>query len=319
MAKAKPFIKWAGGKGQLIEQLDALLPLDFDKKENVVYIEPFIGGGAMLFYMLQRYKNIKYAVINDINGDLIGCYKVIKNNPDILIGQLRKLQKEYYSLNDESERKEYFLQKRLLYNTADHNVVEKSALLIFLNRTCFNGLYRVNKLGDFNVPFGKYKYPLICDAETIKADSELLKNVELMSSDFEDMLEYTSRDTFVYLDPPYRPLNETSCFNDYSKEAFNDDAQIRLKIFCDKIHQRGGMFMLSNSDSSFFSELYSNYFIERVFATRNINSVASKRGKISEIVVRNYKNIKSKCELYNDVDEKINKVAEDEYAYRRRF
>ena len=319
MAKAKPFIKWAGGKGQLIEQLDALLPLDFEKKENVIYIEPFIGGGAMLFYMLQRYSNIKTAVINDINEDLIGCYKVIRDEPDNLIRELSELQKEYYSLNDESERKQYFLQKRLLYNSKVSNGVEQSALLIFLNRTCFNGLYRVNKLGYFNVPFGKYKCPLICDIDTIRVDSELLKDVEILSLDFENTLKYVSTNSFVYMDPPYRPLNTTSCFNDYSKESFNDDAQIRLKIFCDKIHQRGGLFMLSNSDSSFFSELYSNYSIKKVYATRSINSVASKRGKISEIVVRNYKKIESECKNYNDVEVEINNVAEDEYTYRRRF
>lgn len=314
MAKAKPFIKWVGGKGQLIEQLDMLLPLDFEKRENVVYVEPFIGGGAMLFYMLQRYKNITSAVINDINKNLIECYKVIRDNPSSLIKILGEIQNEYYSLKNEAAKKEYFLKKRVLYNMGDCVAVEKSALLIFLNRTCFNGMYRVNKSGNFNVPFGKHEKPLICDSETIYADSELLKDVELLSGDFEDTLDRVVDNVFFYIDPPYRPLSETSCFNDYSKENFNDEAQIRLKFFCDKIHQRGGQFMLSNSDCSFFEDLYKDYSIKKVYAARNINSIASKRGKIAEIVVRNYK--EKQQYSFDLTDNKV--CAESVCEYKRR-
>lgn len=316
MTNAKPFIKWVGGKGQLIEQLDMLLPLNFEKRENVVYVEPFIGGGAMFYYMLQRYKNIRSAVINDINKDLIICYKVIRDNPSCLIKVLKEIQKEYSSLKNEEAKKEYFLKKRILYNKKDVcDIVEKSALLIFLNKTCFNGMYRVNKFGNFNVPFGKYKNPLICDSETIYADSELLKNVELLSGDFEKTLERATENTFFYIDPPYRPLSETSCFKDYAKEIFNDDSQIRLKYFCDKIHQRGGQFMLSNSDCSFFEDLYCGYSINKVFAARNINSIATKRGKISEIVVRNYIREKQQYsfELTNNIE-----CAESVCEYKRR-
>ena len=156
MVKAKPFIKWVGGKGQLIEQLEALLPADFSERENVTYIEPFVGGGAMLFYMLQKYPNIKSAVINDINPDLTLCYQVVRDNPTELIKYLGAIQSEYHALQTEEERKLFFLQQRDRFNTKSLNPIENSTLFFFLNRTCFNGLYRVNKAGKFNVPFGKY-------------------------------------------------------------------------------------------------------------------------------------------------------------------
>lgn len=185
MAKAKPFIKWVGGKGQLIEQLEALLPADFAERENVTYIEPFVGGGAMLFYMLQTYPNIKSAVINDINPDLTLCYQVVRDNPRELITSLGAIQSEYYALRTEEERKIFFLQQRDRFNTKSLNSIENCTLFFFLNRTCFNGLYRVNKAGKFNVPFGKYITPTICDAATIYADNKLLQKVEILTGDFE--------------------------------------------------------------------------------------------------------------------------------------
>ena len=292
--KAKPFIKWVGGKGQLIEQLEALLPADFNEWKDVTYIEPFVGGGAMLFYMLQRYPNIKKAVINDINPDLISCYKVVRDAPASLIESLREMQDEYYCLNTEEEKKECFLKKRDLYNTKSLGDIDNATLFIFLNRTCFNGLYRVNKSGLFNVPFGRNMTPLICNAETIMADSRILQHVAIMNGDFEDTLNAAGGKTLFYFDPPYRPLSNTSNFNDYSKEAFNDNAQIRLKEFCDKIHAMGHYFMLSNSDclgkggDSFFDDLYKDYSIERVWAARMVNANAAKRGKLTEILVHNY-------------------------------
>ena len=185
MVKAKPFIKWVGGKGQLIEQLEALLPADFAERENVTYIEPFVGGGAMLFYMLQTYPNIKSAVINDINSDLTLCYQVVRDNPSELIKSLNAIQSEYHALQTEEERKMFFLQQRDRFNTKSLNPIENSTLFFFLNRTCFNGLYRVNKAGKFNVPFGKYTTPTICDPATIYADSKLLQKVDIMTGDFE--------------------------------------------------------------------------------------------------------------------------------------
>lgn len=295
MIKAKPFIKWVGGKGQLIEQLDIMLPPGFKQKQNVTYIEPFIGGGAMLFYMLQTYKNIRTAVINDINPDLTTCYKTVRDKPQQLIKSLLDIQKYYYTITDEDEKKAYYLRVRDLFNAKPTDDVENTTLFFFLNRTCFNGLYRVNKSGMFNVPFGRYIRPVICDPETILADSEILQRVEILTGDFEKTANYIKGETFFYFDPPYRPLSNTSSFNDYTKEAFNDMAQIRLKRFCDYLNSINIPFMLSNSDclgkdgkDHFFDDLYADYDINRVWASRNINANASKRGKLTEILVRNY-------------------------------
>lgn len=295
MSKTKPFVKWVGGKGQLLQQLESLLPPDFYTKTNITYIEPFVGGGAMLFYMLQQHKNIEYAVINDINPYLTDCYKVVKNEPKLLIEALYDLQEKYYSLADELLRKGFFLNAREYFNSRKADKIENSALFIFLNRTCFNGLYRVNKSGKFNVPFGKYVNPKICDADTILADSALLQKVEVMTGDFEQTVSRADKNSFFYLDPPYRPLNETSSFTSYSKEDFNDDSQRRLKFFCDKISSRGANFLMSNSDGMvagnndrFFYDLYESYNINKVWASRNVNSIGSKRGKLTEIAVENY-------------------------------
>ena len=295
MAKAKPFIKWVGGKGQLIDQLEAMLPADFAERENVTYIEPFVGGGAMLFFMLQAFPNIKSAVINDINPDLTLCYQVVRDNPTELIKSLKAIQTEYFGFQTEDARKMFFLQQRERFNSKSLNKIDNTTLFFFLNRTCFNGLYRVNKAGKFNVPFGKYVTPTICDSATIYADSKLLQKVEIMTGDFEQTFEKINGDTFFYFDPPYRPLSNTSSFNDYAKESFNDDAQIRLKLFCDRLNEAGVDFMLSNSDclgkdgmDRFFDDLFMDYRIERVWATRNVNAIASKRGKLTELLVRNY-------------------------------
>jgi len=298
MAKAKPFIKWAGGKGQLIEQLEELLPADFDNWGNVTYIEPFVGGGAMLFYMLQAHPNITHAVINDINPKLTACYEIIRDFPEQFIASLQEIQDEYYALPDEETKKQFFLDKRKAFN-GELNRLDMSTIFFFLNRTCFNGLYRENKKGEFNVPFGKYSTPTICDADTILADSKLLQNVEILTGGYQQVLERADGATLFYFDPPYRPLSNTSSFNDYTKQPFNDDAQIRLKEFCDVVNDRGFSFMLSNSDclgkdgkDRFFDDLYADYFIERVWAKRNVNSNASKRGKLTEILVHNYEAVK---------------------------
>ena len=289
--KAKPFVKWVGGKTQLIEQLEALLPADFDQWENVTYIEPFVGGGAMLFYMLQTHSNIKSAIINDINPDLTTCYKVVRDFPNKLVESLKEIQKEYYSLQSEDSRKNYYLMMRDEFNTKRLNPIRNTTLFFFLNRTCFNGLYRVNKSGLFNVPFGRYETPTICDANTIFADSELLKKVKILTGDYQETFSHAEGNTLFYFDPPYRPLNNTSSFNDYTKEAFNDLAQRRLKEFCDKVEAAGYKFMLSNSDCAdmFFDDLYLQYVIDRVWASRSVNANASKRGKLTEILVHNYK------------------------------
>ena len=294
--KAKPFVKWVGGKMQLIDQLEALLPADFDKWENVTYIEPFVGGGAMLFYMLQTHSNIRSAIINDINPDLTTCYKVVRDNPQALVDSLKEIQREYYSLQSEDARKEFYLMKRDEFNTKALDPIRNTTLFFFLNRTCFNGLYRVNKAGLFNVPFGKYETPTICDPITIYADSELLQNVEILTGDYQQTLSKAHGNTFFYFDPPYRPLSNTSSFNDYAKEAFNDLAQCRLKEFCDKVETAGYKFMLSNSDCKdmFFDDLYLQYIIDRVWASRSVNANPKKRGKLQEILVHNYSETKQK-------------------------
>lgn len=295
MTKAKPFIKWVGGKSQLIEQLEALLPADFDKREDITYIEPFVGGGAMLFHMLQAHKNIKCAVINDINSDLITCYKTVRDQPNELIRSLASIQEDYYSVKNEEAKKAYYLRMRDRFNAKPADPIENTTLFFFLNRTCFNGLYRVNKAGKFNVPCGRYERPLICDADTIHADSRLLQRVTILAGDFERTFEYISGNTFFYFDPPYRPLSDTSSFNDYAKESFNDAAQIRLKHFCDRLQGVKIPFMLSNSDclgkngtDRFFDDLYEDYNINRVWASRSVNANGAKRGKLTEILVRNY-------------------------------
>ncbi len=319
MAKAKPFIKWVGGKGQLIEQLDARLPADFGNWQNATYIEPFVGGGAMLFYMLQRYPNIQYAVINDINSDLMTCYETVRDNPEQLIESLEKIENTYLNLLTEEERRDFYLKVRERYNEKNLEPIENTTIFFFLNRTCFNGLYRVNKKGLFNVPFGKYDNPTICDSETIRKDSDLLQRVKILNGDFESTFAYAQGNTIFYFDPPYRPLSDTSSFNDYAKEAFNDDAQIRLKEYCDKIHHAGFSFILSNSDckgknekDNFFDLLYENYYIERVWASRSINSNPSKRGKLTELLVHNYYDTRGNTRRYLSQIEKTNNAVKPE-------
>lgn len=291
--KAKPFIKWVGGKTQLIDSIDKALPENFAAIEDVTYIEPFVGGGAVLFWILQKYPNIKKAVINDINPDLITAYKTIKDRPDELVKRLQIIQEEYLPLDEES-RKEYFLNKRERFNTKSLDSIENTALFVFLNRTCFNGLYRVNSKGLFNVPFGRYANPKICDQQTILADSEILQKVEIFSTDFEETVRHASKNSLFYFDPPYKPLSETSSFNSYAKENFNDEEQVRLRNFCNKINKFGFNFILSNSDlksknpnDNFFDDLYQQYNIKRVYANRMVNANAEKRGKLTELLITN--------------------------------
>lgn len=292
---AKPFIKWAGGKGQLISKYESLLPFNISKLEDLTYIEPFLGGGAMLFFMLQKYPNIKKAIVNDVNPNLIIAYNTVKNNPTLLVKELYKIQEEYFDILEEPKRKEFYLSIRKRFNAGGLSNIDNTVLLIFLNRTCFNGLYRVNSKGEFNVPFGKYKNPTICDSETIYADSELLQRVEIIHGDFEQTEKYITDNTFIYFDPPYRPLDATSSFNSYAKESFNDEEQIRLKKFFDKLSMKHCLMMLSNSDcksrneeDTFFDDLYKDYIIERVYASRFVNANPEKRGKLTELLIRNY-------------------------------
>lgn len=293
---AKPFVKWVGGKTQLLEEVRKSLPIDLHLREGITYVEPFVGGGAVLFWILQAYPNIKRAVINDINSELICTYRVIKENVHKLIAELGVLQAEYISLNAE-DRKDYFLARRLEFNTKKASDVRTASLFIFLNRTCFNGLYRVNSKGEFNVPHGRYVNPKICDAENLFAVSKLLQRVEIMCGDFAATEKFSRCNTIYYLDPPYKPLSETSSFTSYAKEGFDDAEQIRLRDFCTRIAQQKSQFVASNSDprekkgNSFFEQIYEQFNIKRVSATRLINANPSNRGVVSEIMISNIANM----------------------------
>ncbi len=292
--RAKPFLKWAGGKTQLINQIKEQLP-DNIQSEKFTFIEPFVGSGAVLFWMLDHFPNLERAVINDINTDLTNSYLTIKNNVQNLINTLSDWEIEYHNFADNQElKKEYYYEKRSLFNTRNSNQTTQSALFIFLNRTCFNGLYRVNKSNGFNVPIGSYKKPQICNTENLLAVSKVLQRVEILNGDYSETLEYATENTFFYFDPPYKPLSETSSFNSYSKEDFNDAQQIRLKEFCDTLNEQNHQWILSNSDvkgkdpnNNFFDDLFANFNIMRVNARRSINANPSKRGKLTELLINN--------------------------------
>ncbi len=269
--KIYPIVKWVGGKRQLMFELLKNMPKTYNR-----YFEPFIGGGA-LFFELQP----QNCYISDMNEELINLYSVVRNNVYELID----------TLNKHEISKEYFLKIRNLDRTKEYSKlsnIEKASRFIYLNRTCFNGMYRVNSQGQFNVPFGNYKNPRILDAENLINCSNLLKSTEICCADFSKILNKVQKGDFVYFDPPYVPLNETSCFTSYTKDGFDLDMQFRLKDVCDELDSAGVMFMLSNSDTKFINELYSNYGIKKVFASRAINANGNGRSKITEVLVRNY-------------------------------
>jgi DNA adenine methylase len=275
----QPFLKWAGGKRQLLPEIRKYLP----KRYNL-YFEPFIGAGAVFLDVQPR-----EALINDVNEELINCYHVIKSDPEALIASARRHQ------NTEA----YFYRLRSLDRAATFSQlsdVERASRIIFLNKTCYNGLFRVNSQGQFNVPFGKYTNPLIVDEVVIRAVSRYLNaaNVALSSEDFEEAVSGARRGDFVYFDPPYDPLSDTSSFTGYNLNSFDKDEQRRLKAVCDDLTGRQCKVLLSNSATDFIRELYSDttrYTIVEVEASRNINSVAAGRGKISELLIFNNYNV----------------------------
>ncbi|NCO74504.1 MAG: DNA adenine methylase [Cyanobacteria bacterium] len=290
----KPFLKWVGGKTQLISEIDQLINKIIDE-ENFCYIEPFVGGGAVLFHILNQFNNIENIVINDINHNLVNAYREIQKNPLELIDLLLDIETNYYTLKNREEKANFYLAKREIFNRFNDYSLEKIALLLFLNKTCFNGLYRVNKKGKFNVPFGQYKKPNICDKNNLISVHHYLQKVKVLQGDFEETLKYAIKPSIFYLDPPYKPINLTSSFTSYSEQIFDDNEQIRLKKFCDEIHRQGNYFILSNSDvknydhsNNFFDELYKQYNIKRVKVRRNINSKGNKRGEIFELLITNF-------------------------------
>ncbi|WP_346199748.1 DNA adenine methylase [Caldifermentibacillus hisashii] len=270
----QPFLKWAGGKRQLLPEIRKYIP-----KRMGTYYEPFLGGGAVLFDLQP-----KKAVINDINSELINTYLVIKNNVAELIEDLRKHENTsdyYYKIRDLDRDKNRF---------SKLSDVEKASRLIYLNKTCFNGLFRVNSQGQFNVPFGRYKNPNIVNEFVLRAVSHYLNNneVKILNGDFADAVSSAKKGDFVYFDSPYDPVSETASFTGYTLGGFNKDEQIRLRDLFVDLDKRGCKVLLSNSATEFIKDLYKDYHIEIVSATRNINSIATKRGKIDEVLVMNY-------------------------------
>lgn len=288
-ARAKPFLKWAGGKKQLLDDIDARLPKEQIESGQIdTYVEPFVGGGAVFFHIVQQYPQFKRFYLFDINPDLINCYNTIKTNVDALIDELSSLQEMFFRKRSGKNRFYYDIRDKF-------NKDRSSAKLIFLNKTCYNGLYRVNRKGGFNVPFGDYKKPTICHEDNLLTVSSLLQDAEIIRGDFTESEQYMDERTFVYLDPPYRPLSPTASFTSYSKDSFSEDDQIRLAQFCIKIHGRGAKFLLSNSDpknedpkDNFFDDHYTQFNIETVKAARFINCKPSGRGHINELLITNY-------------------------------
>jgi DNA adenine methylase len=288
--EAKPFLKWAGGKTKLIPEIENRL----SDLNDSIYIEPFIGGGALFFWILQN-KNIKKAIINDINKDVISCYRTIKTEHLDLIKILSEIEKEYLIINNLDDKNLYYTNKRNDFNKKNLSDLDNASLMIFLNKTCFNGLYRVNKKNEFNVPFNKVMKPTICDSENLINCHEILQNVEILNGDYSETINYCDNDSFFYFDPPYKPISQTSSFNSYNKTNFEDTEQTRLRDFCEKINQLGGKWLLSNSDmknndieNNYFDELYKNFNIQRIKSKRMINSNGNGRGEINEILVSNY-------------------------------
>ena len=301
--KAKPFLKWAGGKSQLLETIDSWFPPELKAGKIKTYIEPFVGSGAVFLHVAQTY-SVENFYILDINQELILAYKVIQNSVEELIEQLLMIQ-EKYLLSDQEARKNYYYQVRSQFNTTavravlqtcPNDAVTRTAQLIFLNRTCFNGLFRVNSQGQFNVPIGKYRNPRICNPENLRAIAQILQRTQIVCGDFTQCQKWADAQTFVYFDPPYRPISKTANFNTYSSQVFNDSEQLRLRNLFRLLDHQKTKLMLSNSDPKnqditdrFFDIAYKDYHIQRVKADRRINSNAQKRGQINELLITNYR------------------------------
>lgn len=294
--KVKPFLKWAGGKGQLLAEIEKYYP--FRDGTITKYAEPFVGGGAVLFDILSKY-DLEEVYISDINAELINTYRIIREDIDELVTMLRTMQSEFVPMDTE-HRKVYYMAKRERFNDLKVNGnesvnIEKAALMIFLNKTCFNGLFRVNKKGLFNVPMGSYKNPMICDEDNLRAVSDKLQRVKIVCGDYRESADFIDENTFVYFDPPYRPITDTAGFTAYTENLFNDEEQIELAKFVDDMHRKGAKIVISNSDpknsnteDDFFDNIYSSHSIKRVEASRMINCNSEARGKIKELLISNF-------------------------------
>lgn len=294
--RIKPFLKWAGGKGQLLTEIEKYYP--FSDGKITKYAEPFVGGGAVLFDILSKF-DLEQVYISDINSELINAYRVIRDHVRELVSELSAMQDEFVPLDTEG-RKAYYMDKRERFNELKVNGneaenIEKAVLMIFLNKTCFNGLYRVNRKGQFNVPMGSYKNPLICDEENLIAVSEKLQRVTIVCGDYLESVDFIDEHTFAYFDPPYRPITETAGFTAYTETLFADEEQIELAQFVDNLHRKGAKVVVSNSDpknsnpkDDFFDNIYSSHKIKRVEATRMINCNSEARGKIKELLISTF-------------------------------
>jgi DNA adenine methylase len=293
---AKPFLKWAGGKGQLLDTLRTYYPEELGTTITK-YCEPMVGAGAVLFDILNNY-DLEEIMINDSNAELMNTFRAVKDNVAEVIELLQQFEKEHVSRDNDS-RKEYYYAQRDMYNNLitkkNANSTLKAALFIYLNKTCFNGLYRVNKRGEFNVPMGSYANPTICDIENLLLVSEKLQRVQILTGDYNETKEFIDENTFVYFDPPYRPLSKTAEFTSYTEAEFNDNNQIELAEFIKMLTGKSAKVLASNSDpkntnpdDNFFDDLYKPLKIERVSAKRAINSKGSKRGNVSELLICNY-------------------------------
>lgn len=293
--KAKPFLKWAGGKSHLVPTIFDNLPEEIYNRP-FTYVEPFLGSGAVLFKMIEKFPLIKKILVNDANKELIDTYRTIVDSPDNLIEILSNLEQKYHSFEiNDPLRKEYYYRIRSEYNSKSLEQLTQSAYFIFLNRTCFNGLYRVNSKNEFNVPMGSYNKPTICDSSNLLSVSNALKNVAFIKGDFESILGEIEGFSFIYLDPPYKPLSETSSFTSYTRLDFNDNDQERLYLFCKSLHEANHRWILSNSDlrgkdskNMYFDNLYKEFSIIRVNSKRRINANPAKRGTLTELLIRNY-------------------------------
>ena len=299
---ARPFLKWAGGKAQLLDAFTRRVPRGLHEGTLPIFVEPFMGGGAVYFHFNSIFR-FKECHIFDINEELVLAYSVVKNDVRGLIDYLAGISDDYLSKSD-AGRKDFYYAMRDTFNRTKGAVnfrqysedwIERAGQFIFLNRTCFNGLYRVNSRGGFNVPFGRYQNPTILHEDVLRADAELLRNTTVHLGDFTQSEPHISEGTFVYFDPPYRPLNRTSSFTQYAKGGFTDEAQRRLAAYYARCNARGARLMLSNSDpknvdpdDEFFDDLYAGYHIDRVPARRMINCDGTGRGEIYEIIVTNY-------------------------------
>jgi DNA adenine methylase len=291
----KPFVKWAGGKAQILDEIRNLYPKGLGTTITK-YAEPFVGGGAVLFDILSKYQ-LEKVYISDINRELISTYTHIRDDVEELVETLREMEQEYLPSSDDI-RKSCYYKKRERFNelkAKEDTSVEVAALFIFLNRTCFNGLYRVNSKGGFNVPMGSYKNPSVCDEGNLTAVAKRLQDVEIVCGDYRESRKFIDKKTFAYFDPPYRPLTETASFTSYAKDGFGDDEQVELARFITELSRKGAIVVASNSDpkntdekDDFFDELYKSLSIARITASRAINSVGERRSRVSELLISNY-------------------------------